>query len=113
MIIRYFGYNGDDFWCYGTRTEDLNREVTKWHKENVGQLFTYRGPEIFIAWGKIRQIREGSFFVKKSQYNNQFVHKVRAKAREYRCPRLPDDEQQYILEKIEELIAFKLLQDKF
>jgi hypothetical protein len=112
MIIRYFGYSNDDFWCYGTRTEDLNRAVTKWHKENVGRCMQTIGPEIFIAWGKTRQIREGAFFVKKSQYNNRFVHKVRAKAREYHRPMLPDDEQ-FTLEKIEEIISFKLLQNKF
>lgn len=113
MIIRYFGTSGDDFWCYGTRTEDLNKEVTSWHKNYVGRCMQTVGPEVFITWGKMEGLCKNVFHMKRSQYNTRSAHKVRAKAQEYQRPKDCNFEQNFLREKIEEAIAFKTLQNSF
>ncbi len=82
MILRYLGTHFDDFWCYGVVDEIGNREVDKWRKETARCLQTI-GPEIWVAWGKLKQIQTGTIHVKRGQHNNRFHHKLRSKSRMY------------------------------
>ncbi len=82
MILRYLGTHLDDFWCYGTATVTGSQEVDRWRKEYARCLQDV-GPEVWVAWGKLKQIKSGTIHIKRGQFNNRFHHKLREKSRKY------------------------------